>query len=102
MSTFLFTLLGLTVGSTDPCAIRREIAPCTCRLEEPKLKRVVIACEQMATFADIIEMLGNRFPPEQDISLKINYSRLNDMAGRSFKELGMKVSNLKLTFDNLR
>ncbi|KAK6629018.1 hypothetical protein RUM43_002835 [Polyplax serrata] len=101
MSTFLFTLLGLTVGTSYHCAVRREIAPCSCRLQEPKLTTVVVACEQMPSFSNIIQVLQNRFSPEQDISLKISFSHLSDMKKRSFKELGMSVSNLNLNFDDI-
>lgn len=101
MSSFLFTLLGIAVGSSTPCAIRREIAPCTCRFQEPKLSTIVVACEQMDSFSHIVDILQNRFPPEQDITLKISYSQLGDIEGRSFKELGMSVSVLTLNFDDL-
>lgn len=102
MSTFLLTVLGLTVGSSYHCAMRREIVPCTCRLQEPKLTTIVVACEEMKSFSHVIDVLQNRFSPEQDISLKISFSPLNDMNGRSFKELGMSISNLNLNFDDLR
>lgn len=102
MSTFLFTLLGLTVTSSYHCAVRREIAPCSCRLQEPKLTTIVVECEQMSSFSNIIQVLQNRFSPDQDISLKISFSHLSDMKKRSFNELGMSVSNLNLNFDDIR
>jgi len=100
MSTFLLTLLGLSSASYH-CAMRREIAPCTCRLQEPNLDAIKVNCEQM-TYSSIAEALHNRFPPKQNITLTISYSQLGDMENRTFKEMGMTISNLKLNYNELR
>nr|CAD7598644.1 unnamed protein product [Timema genevievae] len=102
MSTFLYTLLGLTVGSSLHCSVRREISPCTCRIQEPDTDTTVVACERMASFSQVVQALQYKFPPDADITLKIAYSQLEDLEGHSLQELGLAVTNLKLNQDNLR
>lgn len=101
MSTFLFTLLGLTVGTSYNCVVRKDISPCTCRME-PGKGAIQVTCERMTSFAQVVEALTDRFPPEQEISLKISYSELDDLTNYSISDLGLTVTNLKLNHDNLR
>nr|CAD7260995.1 unnamed protein product [Timema shepardi] len=101
MSTFLYTLLGLTVGSSLHCSVRREISPCTCRVQEPDTDTTVVACERMASFSQVVQALQYKFPSDADITLKIAYSQLEDLEGHSLQELGLAVTNLKLNHDNL-
>lgn len=101
MSTFLYTLLGLTIGASLHCSIRREISPCTCRVQEPN-SIILVACERMTSFAQVVDALREKFAPDAEISLRIAYSRLDDLTNHTFQELGLAVTNLKLNHDNLR
>lgn len=101
MSTFLYTLLGLTVGASLHCSVRREISPCTCRLQEPASNTILVACERMSSFTQVVDALRDKFPPDTDIALRIAYSHLEDFTNHSFQELGLAVTNLKLNHDNL-
>ncbi|XP_069694189.1 insulin-like growth factor-binding protein complex acid labile subunit [Periplaneta americana] len=101
MSTFLYTLLGLTVGASLHCSVRREISPCTCRVQEPRANAILVACERMVSFAQVVDALRDKFAPDTDISLRVAHSRLDDFANHTFQELGLAVTNLKLNHDNL-
>ncbi|PNF40024.1 hypothetical protein B7P43_G12937 [Cryptotermes secundus] len=101
MSTFLYTLLGLTVGASLHCSVRREISPCTCRVQEPNTNTILVACERMTSFTQVVDALREKFAPEVEISLRIAYSRLDDFMNHTFQELGLDVTNLKLNHDNL-
>ncbi|KAJ9592527.1 hypothetical protein L9F63_015800 [Diploptera punctata] len=101
MSTFLYTLLGLTVGASLHCSVRREISPCTCRLQEPTSNTILVACERMSSFTQVVDALRDKFPPDTDIALRIAYSHLDDFTNHSFQELGLAVTKLKLNHDNL-
>ncbi|XP_049833160.1 leucine-rich repeat and death domain-containing protein 1 [Schistocerca gregaria] len=98
MSTFLYTLLGLTVGSSLHCAVRREISPCSCRQRDGSLQ---VACERMASFAQVRDAVAGKFAPEQRVTLRIAYSSLPDLGQHRFDELGFTVTSLKLNHDNL-
>ncbi|XP_017769116.1 PREDICTED: leucine-rich repeat-containing protein 15-like [Nicrophorus vespilloides] len=99
MSPLLLSLLGLSMGVHQNCAVWREISPCTCKTENHT--KVVIICEKMQSFAEIIALLQNRFSPMVHITLKINDSKLEDLSSRSFKEMNMTIENLQLTFNEL-
>ena len=102
MSTFLYTLLGLTVGASLHCSVRREISPCTCRVQEPHSNTILVACERMTSFTQVVDALRGKFASDVEISLRIAYSRLDDFTNHTFQELGLAVTNLKLNHDNLR
>jgi hypothetical protein len=102
MSTFLYTLLGLTVGASLHCSVRREISPCTCRVQEPNSNTILVACERMTSFTQVLDALRDKFAPDVDISLRIAYSRLEDFMNHTFQDLGLAVTNLKLNHNNLR
>jgi len=102
MSTFLYTLLGLTVGASLHCSVRREISPCTCRVQEPHSNTINVVCERMTSFAQVVDALRGKFASDDEISLKIAYSRLDDFTNHTFQELGLAVTTLKLNHDNLR
>ncbi|XP_067008464.1 insulin-like growth factor-binding protein complex acid labile subunit [Anabrus simplex] len=100
MSTFLYTLLGLTVGSSLHCAVRREISPCACRTHEA-IGTVAVACERMTSFAQVLDALTDKFPADTGISLKIAYSQLDDFSAHNFQQIGIDILTLKLNHDNL-
>lgn len=100
MSTLLYTILGLTVGSTLHCAVRKEISPCTCRRQD--VNKVLVNCERMTSFGEVVDALQDRFSSKEMITLKVTFSALDDMPQRSFQELNMSVVNLQLLHDNLR
>lgn len=102
MSTFLYTLLGLTVGSSLHCAVRREISPCTCRHQEENTGAIQVTCERMTSFSQVVNALQDRFEKDVVISLTISYSKLEDLPHLSFENLALNVHNLKLNYDNLR
>ncbi|KDR18629.1 Podocan-like protein 1 [Zootermopsis nevadensis] len=101
MSTFLYTLLGLSVGASLHCSVRREISPCTCRVQEPNSNTILVACERMISFTQVVEALKDKFAPDVEISLRIAYSRMDDFFNHTFQELGLAVTDLKLNHDNL-
>jgi len=101
MSTFLYTLLGLTVGASLHCSVRREISPCTCRVQEPHSNTIQVACERMTSFTQVVDALRGKFASDVEISLKIAFSRLDDFTNHTFQELGLAITNLKLNHDNL-
>lgn len=100
MSTFLYTLLGLTVGSTLHCAVRKEISPCTCRRQD--VNGVLVTCERMSSFGQVVDALQDRFSAKESITLKVTFSSLEDLPYRNFQELNMSVHSLHLNHDNLR
>lgn len=102
MSTFLYTLLGLSVGASLHCSVRREISPCTCRVQEPNSNTILVACERMTSFTQVVEALKDKFAPDVEISLRIAYSWMDDFFNHTFQELGLAVTDLKLNHDNLR
>lgn len=98
MSTFLYTLLGLTVGSSLHCAERREISPCSCRSEG---SAVLVACERIASFAQVRDALHARFPADTNVALRIAHSSLHDLRDFTFLQLGFVIGTLKLNHDNI-
>ncbi|XP_063235171.1 protein artichoke [Bacillus rossius redtenbacheri] len=101
MSTFLYTLLGLTVGSSLHCPERREISPCSCRVQEHYSDTTAVVCERMASFGAVAEALRGKFSPDADIALRVSHSRLADLDNHTFQGLGFLVSTLKLNNDDL-
>lgn len=114
MSGILYTLLGLAASSTLHCAVRREISPCACRRQElvapvtshgngsPTTTELIrVECEQMQSFGQVAEALRGRFIPEQQITLRVAYSHLQDISRHDFKELRMTITNLQLNYNNL-
>lgn len=84
------------------CAMRREISPCTCRREDTSTGAILVLCHRIGAYQEIAEALTNKFSPETKIGLEISYSQLSDVAGHSFRELGLSITKLKLNNDNLR
>lgn len=94
----LLSIVGLSEGIQN-CAVWKEIAPCTCKIE---FSLTTINCERMESFDEIVNILKNRFAPKDKISLRITSSNLYDLAERSFDEFNMNIESLKLNHDNLR
>lgn len=107
-------LLGLAMSSVlcvdefastaKYCAVWRDIQPCSCTTrtilqQEPVTE---ILCEKMESFGDVIHLLQDRFFHTHEVHLRVSYSRLDDLEYRSFKELNMTISNLKLDNNQLR
>uniref|UniRef100_A0A1B6E451 LRRCT domain-containing protein n=1 Tax=Clastoptera arizonana TaxID=38151 RepID=A0A1B6E451_9HEMI len=101
VNTFLYSLLGLTVGTSFHCAVRREISPCTCRHQEENTGVIQVTCERMTSFSQVVGALRDKFEPEVKIALTISYSNLEDLPESGFQELGMNVNKLILNFDQL-
>lgn len=102
ISSYLNSLLGLTVSSAVHCAVRREISPCTCQKGMFTSQGTKITCEGMASFSQVLSALQNQFEPEDEISLKIAFSKLEDLPELNFQQLGLLVKTLNLNHDNLR
>lgn len=100
MSTFLYTLLGLTVGSSLHCAERRDISPCSCRAQEPG-QPLKVECERVAGLSAVLSALAGRFPPDTQVALRIAYSPLEDLPAHTFQQLGLSIHTLMLNHDNL-
>lgn len=84
------------------CAMRREISPCTCRREEAGSGAIHVVCQRINNYEEIAKALTNKFSPMTKIGLDISYSQLPDFSTHSLRELGLKITRLKLNFDNLR
>lgn len=91
-------IVGLTEGIQN-CAVWKEIAPCTCKIE---FSLTTINCERMGSFDEIVNILKDRFAPKDKISLRITSSNLYDLTDRSFDEFNMNIESLKLNHVNLR
>lgn len=96
--SFLLMKINPAFGLQN-CAVWKEIAPCTCKIE---ITMTSITCEKMNSFAEIVNILKNRFSPKDKISLKIRQSDLYDLSHRSFQELNMNIERLYLNLVNLR
>ncbi|GAB0100362.1 Leucine-rich repeat [Sergentomyia squamirostris] len=101
MATLLYTIFGITAGASLHCAVRREISPCTCAPHEMFPNTILVTCERMETFTQVVDALQDRFQPDVVIWLKITHSQLEDLEKRAFWEMNMNVKNLRLNFDNL-
>lgn len=101
MSTFLYTLLGLTVGTSLHCAVRKEIEPCTCRKEFGS-QNIYVNCERMVSFDQIAKALENRFAVDDRVKLEIAYSNLSDISVHTFQQLKVPFVEIKLNHDQLR
>ncbi|XP_059613414.1 protein artichoke [Phlebotomus argentipes] len=101
MATLLYTIFGITAGASLHCAVRREISPCTCAPHETFPNSIVVTCERMETFSQVVDALQDRFQMDAVISLTITHSQLEDLEARAFWEMNMNVKNLRLNFDNL-
>lgn len=102
-AALLCALAGqLGAGASLHCAMRREISPCTCRREETGTGAILVVCQRINAFDEIAVALTDKFSPETKIGLDISYSQLPDFSDRSFRELGLSITRLKLNFDNLR
>ncbi|XP_063910606.1 insulin-like growth factor-binding protein complex acid labile subunit isoform X1 [Zophobas morio] len=98
MSALLLSILGLSVGIPH-CPMWKEIVPCTCRMDSTKL--TTIHCDRMTSYDQVVKLLKGHFSPADRVSLKLSFSKLDDLPFRSFKELNMSIENLKLNHDNL-
>lgn len=87
-------------ASSLHCAMRREINPCTCKCRTSPISPIVVECEKMTSFGQVVDALQDRFGNDS-ISLKIAVSNLNDLPSKTFQELGLQIVNLKLTKNNL-
>ncbi|XP_044253859.1 insulin-like growth factor-binding protein complex acid labile subunit [Tribolium madens] len=98
MSALLLSILGLSVGIPH-CPMWKEIAPCTCRMDSTKL--TTIHCDKMTSYDQVVRLLKGHFAPEDRVSLKISFSKLDDLPYRAFNELNITIENLKLNHDGL-
>lgn len=94
-------LLAMVSGTfaVDYCEGWRTM-PCTCIRQFSR--SILIQCQDMNSFADIVEGLKNDFGREQHITLEIDSSKLEDLHYRTFRELNMTIVNLKLNNSGLR
>ncbi|XP_017301818.1 uncharacterized protein LOC103514710 [Diaphorina citri] len=58
--------------------MRREINPCTCKCRTSPISPIVVECEKMTSFGQVVDALQDRFGNDS-ISLKIAVSNLNDL-----------------------
>lgn len=73
------------------CSQRKEISPCNCFNHNTKNWWILVKCQKMTTFRQVIESLRNRFDKFDQILLQIEYSNLEDLAENQFKELKTKI-----------
>ncbi|KAF5297200.1 hypothetical protein FQA39_LY12215 [Lamprigera yunnana] len=98
MSTLLLSILGLTLG-VQQCPMWKEIAPCTCKNDRPTI--IDVFCEKMTSYDQIVNILQNKFHPNDKITLRIKSSTLRDLPERTFKELNVTIENIQLNQDDL-
>ncbi|XP_014243023.1 chaoptin [Cimex lectularius] len=98
---------SLGISNSLHCAVRKQISPCTCLVQEPSNRRstksiITVTCEGMVNFQQVVTALTKKFDIDVDISLKISHSVLEDLPQLSFEKLNLTIHILKLNFDNLR
>lgn len=101
MATLLYTIFGITAGASLHCAVKKEIAPCTCAPHETFANTITVTCDHMGNFSTIVDALQDRFSPTYNIWLKITNSQLLDLSNLTFAEMNINIKNLKLNHDNL-
>ena len=95
-----FILIAIAgVAASYECHFWRDIQPCSCKVDN---KHLSIACENMNSFGETIDLLANKFSVSDHVFLSISRSNLADLNDRSFKELNMTITNLKLNYNQLR
>lgn len=96
---------GISPWASVHCAVRREISPCTCRMQEQSVrhtKLIAVDCERMVNFQQVITALHGKFEKTVDIELTITHSTLDDLPQLSFQQLGLTIHKLFLNHNNLR
>ncbi|CAH2005530.1 unnamed protein product [Acanthoscelides obtectus] len=100
MSVLLLSILGVSSGLRQ-CPVWRDIQPCQCRMEPNSKAATHVWCEKMSSFGQAIDLLANKFPSDEKISLKLVGSTFSDLPERSFKELNCTIENLKMNHNYL-
>ncbi|GBP96621.1 hypothetical protein EVAR_64306_1 [Eumeta japonica] len=93
---------GSGAGASLHCAMRREISPCICRREELGTGTIMVVCQRISAFEQIVRALADKFNPETKISLEVSYSQIPDLNMHTFRELHLSITKLKLNFNDLR
>lgn len=62
---------------------------------------IMVTCEKMESFTDIVDVLQDKFTPEFQIWLKITHSQLLDFDEKRFAEMNMNIKSLRLNHNNL-
>ncbi|XP_065332708.1 insulin-like growth factor-binding protein complex acid labile subunit [Cloeon dipterum] len=118
MAGFLYTLLGITVGTTLNCVQREQISPCTCTYTlnsggsqeqtaasiASTAQKIDIACEKMTSFNQVVDALRGNFNNYTRLNLRISHSSLDDLAhvnGTYFKDLGISIRTLNMSLNNI-
>lgn len=105
LSGLVYVVESLSLEMNVHCAQRRAISPCTCQYQQLTNKSTIlisVTCERMINFQQVITALQSKFDTNVDISLTISHSVLDDLPQLSFQQLGLRIQQLKLQFDNLR
>ncbi|VEN33678.1 unnamed protein product [Callosobruchus maculatus] len=100
MSVLLLSILGVSSGLRQ-CPVWRDIQPCQCRLEPNSKAPTHVWCEKMSSFGQAIDLLANKFQPQERVSLRLVGSTFSDLSERSFKELNFTIDNLKMNHNYL-
>lgn len=105
MSSFVYTLLGLAVGSTLHCSVRQQISPCTCSYSVLSGPHTIdVACEKMDSFEEVKRALKGQFTPASKLKLRITHSNLEDLyedGASGFGDLNLFVTNLNISQNNI-
>lgn len=101
MASFMYTVFSITQVASLHCAVRREISPCTCAPHEILNNTVHVTCEGVGSFNQVFDALANRWNPEVNIWLKITHSQVEDLETRSFEDMHIRITNLRLNNDEL-
>ncbi|XP_073973239.1 leucine-rich repeat-containing larval translucida [Rhodnius prolixus] len=104
LSGLVYVVESLSLEMNVHCAQRRAISPCTCQYQQLTNKSTIlisVTCERMINFQQVITALQSKFDTNVDISLTISHSVLDDLPQLSFQQLGLRIQQLKLQFDNL-
>ncbi|XP_030750402.1 insulin-like growth factor-binding protein complex acid labile subunit [Sitophilus oryzae] len=98
LSVFYSALLGVSLAFQ--CPIWRDILPCTCTHSIPLSKSVIIECEKMTTYSQVLDIFRGFFSPSDRIHLKLNKSSMQDLQYRAFAELNATIEELSLNHNH--
>ena len=102
MASLVYTLFSMAQVASLHCSVRREISPCTCAPHELMADTIIVSCEGVGSFNQVVDAIQNKFNPELNIWLKITHSQLEDLETRTFGDMNIKIKNLRLNHDQLR
>lgn len=102
MATIMYTIFSMAQVASLHCSARREISPCTCAPHDIMTDTIIVSCDGVGSFNQVVDALQNKISPDLNIWLKITHSQLEDLETRTFGDMNIKIKNLRLNNDQLR